>query len=127
MKKTIIFLIALLTTKISYCHANSSTTSRPIAMSLHINKDIQDKPYLPHMPPVQPMVDATGHTLLIEFGTSGMTYTVTLTDDNDAIIYRQVITATIDPYFVSLPSSIQGTYTLNITTYAATFEGEIVL
>jgi len=74
--------------------------------------------------PVQPpYVTLDGHTLYIWSQHGG--YTLTLLDDNDTVVYQTYVAAGVQ--FCALPSTLSGSYTLQLSNDTYLFTGVIDL
>ena len=74
--------------------------------------------------PVQPpYVTLDGHTLYIWSQHGG--YTLTLLDDNDVVVYQTYVAAGMQ--FCALPSTLSGSYTLQLSNDTYLFTGMIDL
>ena len=77
-----------------------------------------------HKGPVQPpYVTLDGHTLYI--WTQHVGYTLTLLDDDDAVVYQTYVAAGVQ--FCALPPTLSGSYTLQLSNDTFLFTGVIDL
>ena len=74
-------------------------------------------------PPQPPYVTLDDHTLYIWSEHSG--YTLTLTDDNGTVVYQTYVAAGVQ--YDALPSSLSGSYTLQLSNDTFVFTGMIEL
>ena len=77
-----------------------------------------------HKSPVRPpYVTLDGHTLYIWSQHGG--YTLTLLDDNDAVVYQTYVAAGVQ--FCALPPALSGSYTLQLSNNTYLYTGMIDL
>ncbi len=79
--------------------------------------------HYPKAPVQPPYVTLDGHTLYIWSQHGG--YTLTLLDDNDAVVYQTYVAAGVQ--FCALPSTLSGSYTLQLSNDTYLFTGVIDL
>ena len=77
----------------------------------------------PKAPVQPPYVTLDGHTLYIWSQHGG--YTLTLLDDNDTVVCQTYVAAGVQ--FCALPSTLSGSYTLQLSNDTYLFTGMIVL
>ena len=77
----------------------------------------------PKAPVQPPYVTLDDHTLYIWSQHGG--YTLTLLDDNDAVVYQTYVAAGVQ--FCALPSTLSGSYTLQLSNDTYLFTGIISL
>ena len=114
MKKHLIILMALL--------AATTIYADPVLVPVNpIPVGPQDGGH-PRSPIDIPVFYLDGHTLTASSYTVGST--VQLLDENDNVVYSTYIYIEGD---IQLPTSLSGTYTIEVTRGDQTFEGEIEL
>ena len=77
----------------------------------------------PKAPVQPPYVTLDDHTLYIWSQHGG--YTLTLLDDNDAVVYQTYVAAGVQ--FADLPSTLSGSYTLQLSNDTYLFTGNMTL
>ena len=77
----------------------------------------------PKSPVQPPYVTLDDHTLYIWSQHGG--YTLTLLDDNDTVVYQTYVVA--GEQFADLPSTLSGSYTLQLSNDTYLFTGVVVL
>jgi hypothetical protein len=114
IKKFFLFALALFTVTVT---VNAEPTEVPLTVKTQPNDGGR-----PRSPIDIPVFYLDGHTLTASSYTVGST--VQLLDENDNVVYSTYIYIEGD---ILLPTSLSGTYTIEVTRGDQTFEGEIEL
>ena len=125
MKKVFVFIFATGLT-FSSAHANSGDPEQGTVVDLTVSITDPQSSLGIHLPkgPVQaPYVTLDDHTLYIWSQHSG--FTLTLIDDSDTVVYQTYLFAGVQ--FCTLPSTLSGSYTLQLSTDTYLFTGVIDL
>ena len=125
MKKVFVFIFATGLT-FSSAHANSGDPEQGTVVDLTVSITDPQSSLGIHLPkgPVQaPYVTLDDHTLYIWSQHSG--FTLTLIDDSDTVVYQTYVAAGVQ--FCALPSTLSGSYTLQLSDDTYLYTGMIDL
>ena len=120
MAKKSIFLIVLLATLFPL----SKLYADPSIINLQLNYEDPDDmsdPF-PRSPILVPVLYIDGYTLTAGTGTLGST--IQLLDEDDNVVFSTFVYIEGD---IELPTTLSGTYTIQVIRGTQTFEGEITL
>ena len=115
-------LMGCLTSAYSQNGGGSQAVEIPLTVSYY-DPSIGIKPGIPKGPVQVPYVTLDDHTLYIWSQHGG--YTLTLLDDNDAVVYQTYVAAGVQ--FCALPPILSGSYTLQLSDDTYLYTGMIDL
>lgn len=118
MKKVLLFLMLLFATNV----VSAQTGNPPVILHPIPNDNLGDKEGNNKAPLAPVYVYQDGYTLTFESSCIGCT--VTLLDENDVIVYIDVVDENGE---VEIPTTFVGTYELQLVKDDITFVGEIEL
>lgn len=120
MKKLLLALcVMLFTTQLSFAQNENGQE----ILTLQIDDNHSSSNGSPKTPIVPPLVSISGHTLY--FTGSHAEFVLTLTDEEDNVVYVTNVYATDTQ--IALPSSFSGVFMLRLYTDIYCFVGEITL
>ena len=122
MKKNLLFTCCVLLMSAAPAAADE-VVGEVVNLTCGYNHDGNLGNHYPKAPVQPPYVTLDGHTLYIWSQHGG--YTLTLLDDNDTVVYQTYVAAGVQ--FADLPSTLSGSYTLQLSNDTYLFTGNVDL
>lgn len=122
-EKILLFALVVLPLTADAQNGNQQTTGDPVVLTPTFDHPGTMGNNPPKGPVQAPYVTLDDHTLYIWSQHSG--FTLTLIDDSDTVVYQTYLFAGVQ--FCTLPSTLSGSYTLQLSTDTYLFTGVIDL